>query len=419
MKHYQIIENPSGVTEVPGFLTAGVPCDVRELSDGRLDLALVVSKDPVSAAGVFTRNRGRAACVLASRETLQSGNPVHGVVANSGNANAWTGTRGMTDANSMQALAAEACGLPEHSMLVCSTGRIGRALPMKNVRAGIKDAAGSLAATRESGLNAADAILTTDTRRKPVAVRVPWKRGAITIGGFAKGAGMIEPNLATMLAFIATDAAISPSILRAMLKRSVNGSFNAITVDGDMSTNDTVLLFANGAAGLRVTRSEKTLFNRFSAALDYVCGRLAYLLVSDGERITKVVEVSVRGTRSARDAEKVARAVGNSLLVKTSWYGDDPNWGRIVDAVGYAGVPFAPEKFDMAYREFAHDPKVNSKQVPVLKSGSPVDRNLPAWRKIVAQSHFSIVLNLNLGKAAYRLLSTDLTEEYVNFNKAE
>jgi glutamate N-acetyltransferase/amino-acid N-acetyltransferase len=235
----------------------------------------------------------------------------------------------------------------------------------------------------------------------------------------AKGAGMIQPDMATMLAFIATDAEVSDPLLRAMLKKSVAGSFNAITIDGDMSTNDTVLIFANGASGTRVTKSKTTLFNRFSAALDYVCGRLAYLLVSDGERISKVVELSVRGTRRTGDAEKIARAIGNSLLVKTSWYGGDPNWGRLVDAIGYAGVPFDAEKLDMSYRDFPHDPKTKGKPVPILKKGVPANRNLPAWRRIVGQPQFSIILNFNLGKGSFRLLSTDLTEGYVDFNKSE
>jgi glutamate N-acetyltransferase/amino-acid N-acetyltransferase len=319
----------------------------------------------------------------------------------------------------MQALAARSCGLPSDSMLVCSTGRIGRALPMKNVRAGIKHAAGILAPSREAGLNAAEAILTSDTRSKRVTARVPWNKGFITISGMAKGAGMIQPDMATMLAFIATDAEVSDPLLRAMLKKSVAGSFNAITIDGDMSTNDTVLIFANGASGTRVTKSKTTLFNRFSAALDYVCGRLAYLLVSDGERISKVVELSVRGTRRTGDAEKIARAIGNSLLVKTSWYGGDPNWGRLVDAIGYAGVPFDAEKLDMSYRDFPHDPKTKGKPVPILKKGVPANRNLPAWRRIVGQPQFSIILNFNLGKGSFRLLSTDLTEGYVDFNKSE
>ena len=224
---------------------------------------------------------------------------------------------------------------------------------------------------------------------------------------------MIEPNLATMLCFITTDAKISGSALKAALKTAVAGSFNAITVDGDMSTNDTVLVLANGESGHSIV-NHSPLHKAFTQALSGICADLAEHIVADGERISKVVSVEVSGAKSAREAEKVARAIGNSLLVKTSWYGNDPNWGRVIDAAGYAGVAFSLKKFELSYA-----PSPDGAAVPAFRMGEALPGNEAQWRRIVAEPRFRILLNLHQGSGHFRLLATDLTEGYVDFNKAE
>jgi len=301
----------------------------------------------------------------------------------------------------------EALSLPPKSVFVCSTGRIGRALPMEKIRKGIREAA--LRVTRDSagGHDFARAILTSDTQPKTVTVRIEDGNRRYTVAGAAKGAGMIEPNMATMLAFIATDFAVPQSTLQGSLNKAVQGSFNRISVDGDMSTNDTVLLMANGHSGMGVSDNAE-LLNAFHQAVGEVCNRLARMIVADGERIEHVVDLKVTGAKSEADAEKVARAIGNSLLVKTSWFGKDPNWGRIIDAAGYARVGLEFEKLDLHYGE-----------IPVIIKGTPMEENLPRWKEAVANREFSITLNLNMGKESYKLLTADLTEGYVDFNKSE
>ncbi len=415
----------SGITDVPGFQSVGTSCDVRDIKDDRLDLALIFSPTPCSAAGVFTKNAISAAPVNLCRELLRVENQFHGVVVNSGNANACTGERGMKDAWSMQFSAASACNTPPETFFVCSTGRIGEVLPMPKIRVGIKDAAANLGSTKEHGLNTAKAILTSDTKEKIITVKIPHLHAGdkasdldyITISGIAKGAGMIQPNMATMLAFIATDADISKTLLQKILAEAVELSFNAITVDGDMSTNDTVILLANGKSGIKVSPTQSSLFQNFVLGLRHVCAVLADKIVSDGERITKVVELCVMGAKNKTDANKIARSIGNSLLVKTSWYGSDPNWGRILDAAGYSGASIQEEKLDLAYATPTGTTKQHS--VPVITKGRCLLNIKSRWKDIVSKKRFSIILNLNLGKASYRLLSTDLSEAYVDFNKSE
>ncbi len=408
MKELLIEEDSPGLTDVPGFRVSGVACDIRELGNDRLDLALVASTEPCAAAAVFTRNRVRAAPVDLSRELLGRGDAFFGIVANSGNANACTGGQGMTDAKTMGRLAEQGIGAPPGSVFVCSTGRIGRALPMDRVEAGIREAAGSLAATPEQGARAADAILTSDTCRKTVTVRFDYGGKTVTVAGMAKGAGMIEPNMATMLAFIGTDMAAPAPVLQEMLSAGVAESYNAITVDGDMSTNDTVILLANGKSGVALAEGEGELAGKFRQALRKVNDVLAEKIVSDGEKITKVVEVLVTGATGAADAEKVARTIGNSLLVKSSWYGEDPNWGRLASAAGASGAVFDPDRLDLYYND-----------VPVLAAGTPRRENEARWRDIVRAKRFTVRLDLNAGEGRFRLLATDLTEGYVAFNKTE
>ena len=410
MKHtpnVQLIETPGGIADCPGYTIAGVGCDVRETGDPRLDLALFVADAPCSAAGVFTLNDVCAAPVHVCQQIIaQSGDKVAGCVVNSGNANACTGAQGMTDAKAMSTLSQLESGIGA-PFLVCSTGRIGRQLPMDKIKAGIEAAAQGLSAASQASLDAADAILTSDTRRKVATARFDYQGTTITVSGMAKGAGMIEPNMATMLAFLATDLEADSALLKTVLKEASDQTFNRISIDGDMSTNDTVLLFANGASGVAATASTE-LLEAFKQAVYLVCDDLAEKIVGDGEKVTKLVELIVEGCQSDADAEKVARAVGNSLLVKTSWYGSDPNWGRLADAAGYARVGLKEASFDIHYDDVA-----------ALISGRPQDSNLAQWKAIVAKKRFRITLNLNQGGGHYRLLTSDLSEAYVDFNKSE
>lgn len=404
-----LLSDSMGINDCPGFKCAGVACDIREKNDlQRLDLAMVVADAPCPAAGVFTLNDVCAAPVRVCKEILiKSSNRVAGFVANSGNANAATGEQGLADAKQMGTVAQLSSGIGA-PFLICSTGRIGRKLPMTRIESGIEAAARALSNTSEASLAAADAILTSDTRRKVATARFTYEGKVITVSGMAKGAGMIEPNMATMLAFLTTDAVASADQLKNVLTSAVNRTFNRISIDGDMSTNDTVLLFANGHSGLDPWNGHADLLYAFKEAVFKVCDRLAELIVGDGEKVTKLVELVVEGCRSDQDAEKVARAVGNSLLVKSSWYGNDPNWGRLADAAGYARVGLDETAFDIFYDE-----------VPALLKGVPQDAQLPKWREIVAKHRFRITLHLNQGPGSFRLLCADLSEAYVHFNKSE
>lgn len=404
----RVIESPSGLTDVPGFKVAGVSCDVRGKGDKRLDTAVLYSIEPCSVAGVFTTNDIKAAPVRLCMERLANAKSVHGFIANSGNANACTGLKGMRDAKEMVRLAEDALAAPRNSFLVASTGRIGVQLPMDRLEKGINEACSSVSEDPEQGLNAANAILTSDTKPKICTVRFEHDGDEITVSGIAKGAGMIEPNMATMLAFIVTDIKTSNAILQNVLKEAVDQSFNSLTIDGDMSTNDTVLLLANGSSQVVLRESDEKLMKKFKHAVTYVSRDLGSKIVGDGEKITHVIELLVSGAKDRASAEKVARSIGNSLLVKTSWYGNDPNWGRLVDAAGYAKVGIEEHKLDISYEE-----------VPVLIDGTPVFENKPLWKEVVSRKKFSILINLNQGDEEYTLLTTDLSEEYVNFNRSE
>lgn len=413
MSNFRITDECAGCTEISGFSAAGVHCDIRGKADGRLDLAVVVSECPCTVAGVFTRNSMAAAPVRLDRQLLANFEYFKGFVANSGNANACTGETGMQDALTMQGLVAERLECSPQEIFVASTGRIGQKLPMDRIRNGIDAAVAALNDDELSGLNAADAILTSDTRRKVVAATVDTDAGEAQIAGMAKGAGMIEPNMATMLAFICTDVAISRDAAQTLLQECVDATFNAITVDGDESTNDTVLLFANGSSGICIEPHEPA-FEDYKAALKAVCDRLARKIVGDGEKITKVVEVCIDGAATADEAKSAARAVGNSLLVKSSWYGNDPNWGRLLDAVGYSGATTSEETVQVWY---AGDSE--SELVPAFSRGKVYDANKPLWKEIVCRKRFRIVIDLGAGSGSARIWSTDLTEGYVNFNKSE
>ena len=426
----------SGSVVAPkGFLASGVFCDIKRLGTGKgsnkgqkRDLALIVSEVPAAVAGMFTTNQVCAAPVKICMARVKKG-AAQAIVANSGNANACTGKQGIADAREMTALLARHLHTrPEH-VLVGSTGRIGINLPMMNVRAGINEAVTLLDNSPASAAHAAEAIMTSDTRPKQIAVEFKLGGKTVRIGGTCKGAGMIQPGMsatgarpaavpsglhATMLCFLTTDAAISSNVLQAALQEAVAQSFNRITVDGDMSTNDTVLILANGLAENRKFGVRSSEFGIFQAALNHVCLELAKMIVRDGEGVHRIVTVRVTGAKTTRDADAAARAVANSPLVKTSWHGGDPNWGRIIDAVGYSTATVVEEKVDIGYSAPG-----SRKILWSLKRGQPARATFNRLCAAVAPKEFDLHINLNLGKSAAIIYAADLTEEYVDFNKGD
>ena len=406
MKFY---DDGDGLTEARGFFCSGVHCDVKGKRDGKLDLGIIYSKKPCSVAGVFTTNDVRAAPVRYCESLIKEENlAYHAIVANSGNANACTGRQGELDTKKMASEVARHFNIHSKEVLVCSTGRIGEPMPMSRITAGIRDAADDIIQEYDGAKAFQEAILTSDTCTKSCSAKISASIGEITVGGVVKGAGMIEPNMATMLAFLTTDVSATNAELQTILAHAVNKSFNRITIDGDMSTNDTVLLMANGNAGIELSKESKKIQADFAEAVDTVCAELARKCVSDGEKVTKFVKMKVTGARTTEDAEKVARCVANSLLVKSSWYGSDPNWGRIIDAAGYAKVGMEFDKVDLDYND-----------ISALQKGEPIVGNKSQWKEIVSAKQFTITLNLNQGDAEGEIWSNDLSEEYVNFNKSE
>ena len=389
-----------GVTAPAGFSASGTKAGIKH---DKKDLALIVADRPCAAAGVFTLNAVKAAPVLLCRERLRKCPQARAIVVNSGNANACTGPRGRADAEATAAAAAAALAIGTEQVLVCSTGTIGIPLPLAKIKAGLPAAAAAL--SRAGGGEAARAIMTTDTVPKQAAVRLRIGGREVTLGAMAKGAGMIAPNMATLLVFITTDAAVGSGALRAALSSAVSKSFNRILVDGDQSTNDTVLCLASGLAGNRPVARSGADWKIFEAALTAVCRKLAAMIVGDGEGVTKVVTINVAGAASEADARKVARAIGHSLLVKTSWFGADPNWGRVICAVGYSGARVAPEKICIAYNGRA-----------AVENGMATGMAHSALQKIISQSEFAIEVNLNMGRGTYSLLTCDLSLDYVKIN---
>jgi glutamate N-acetyltransferase/amino-acid N-acetyltransferase len=383
-----------------GYRFAGVHCGIRPDPD-RLDLALVVSDRPAAATGVFTQNRVVAAPVRVCRERLPSAQ-ARGVVICSGNANACTGQRGLADARRMAAVAAEAVGCRPEQMLVCSTGVIGRHLPMPAVESGIRSTAGKLQATPGALDRAAHAILTTDTRIKVGMRTVQISGTEVRLMGFAKGAAMIGPNLATMLAFVLTDAAVAPADLAMIARQAVAPTFNCISVEGHTSTNDTVLFFANGS-GPALSGDGLALFGREVTA---VCADLARAIAADAEGATHLVTIQVEGLRTDDDARRVAKAVADSALVKTAIFGGDPNWGRIVSAAGYAGVPFEEEQLSLWLGDTL-----------LYESGTPLPFDAAAASAYLKNNRdIAMRLRFSLGDGRCSFWTCDLGYEYVRLN---
>ena len=392
-----------GVTSAAGFQAAGVACGIK--SRGEKDLALVFSDVPAEAAATFTTNVVKAAPVKVSMQHVRNGK-MRGVVINAGCANACTGVGGIADAKAMIELAAKKMETKPREWFVCSTGRIGTRLAMPKVRKGIEKAAAKLAI--KGGAEAAKAIMTSDTRRKEFAMRFKVDGRKVTIGGMAKGAGMIHPNMATMLCIITTDATIDKPALKSCVEEAVEYSFNRISVDGDSSTNDSVIVMANGLSGTHLLKSYHPQFGLFKKTLTHVMRKLARMVVEDGEGITRVVDVVVKGAANAQDAKLAALAVAKSELVKTSWTGGDPNWGRIMCALGYSGARVREEMVEIFYDG-----------VLAVVNGQPSKAPIVKLRKLVRKPKFTITIHLHSGIGEYSILTTDLTEEYVRINKGE
>ncbi len=380
---------------------AGVACGIK--ASQKLDVSLIVSESPAAAAGVYTQNLVCAAPVVLDRKRTP-GDQIRAVVINSGNANACTGERGDRDAQQMAVLAAEACGARPEQVLVLSTGIIGEFLPMEKVAAGIHDAAGRLDSDEASLVSAATGMLTTDTTHKLAGRELKLADRTIRIVGMAKGAAMIGPRMATMLGVIMTDAALRPADAQRLLSAVVEDSFNCISVDGHMSTNDTVLLLANGAAGGESL--EGAALAKFQEALNEVAIELAKAIPIDGEGATHLITVEVDGCAMREAARQIAKTVAESLLVKTAVAGADPNWGRIVSAAGYAGVPFRPSGVSL---------RVNG--VQLYKAGQPTQFDRVAVSRSIRENRdTSLQLSFSEGTEKIRFWTTDLTAEYVRLN---
>jgi glutamate N-acetyltransferase / amino-acid N-acetyltransferase len=389
-----------GVTSAQGFVASGVHCGIKPQ---KKDLALVFSRVPAAAAGVFTQNKVKAAPVLLDMERIRSGRG-QAVVVNSGNANACTAEQGLRDAREMAQLGAQGLGVAEELVYVCSTGVIGRPLPMEALRRGIPEAVRQLG---PDGGPAAEAIMTTDTVAKSAAVQVAIGGQMVTIGGMTKGAAMIHPQMATTLTVLTTDAAVAPPVLHAALRRAADVSYNRITVDGDQSTNDTILLLANGEAGAPEITEAGEALDAFQAALTACATDLARMIPRDAEGGTKLIEVTVRGAQSDEDAYRAARAVALSPLVKTAIYGKSPNWGRIFVAVGASGADVQPERMS-----------VRIGPVLVADRGGPAGEaeTLEELVRYMAGDTVTVVVDLGLGKGETTMWTSDLTEQYVKEN---
>jgi glutamate N-acetyltransferase/amino-acid N-acetyltransferase len=372
-------------------------------------MAMIFSEIPAVAAGAFTSSLFPAAPVLYDKKVLETNAKISAVVVNSGNANACTGDEGMRDAAETAAQTASALNISVEEVLVASTGRIGVSLPMDIISHGIEEAAAALTSTAGAGVSASEAIMTTDTRPKRRELTISIGGKEVRLGGMVKGAGMIDPEMsvphATMLAFITTDALVDPTFLSRALSTSVKESFNKITVDGDMSTNDTVLVLANGMAGNSTISENDPDSAVFAEALTRISRELAMDIVLDAEGATKFVTVRVSQAASANDAKLCAEAISNSMLCKTAWFGGDPNWGRVLAAAGYSGAKFAPENVSLRYDD-----------APVVEHGEDAGTSESDLEKILSNDSFSVTIDLGAGPHSYEMWTNDISYEYVKIN---
>lgn len=393
-----IIEITGGITAAAGFKATGIQAGIK--LTGKPDLALLFSEKPCVAAGTFTRNAIRASSVDWCEKLLPSSG-IHAVICNSGCANACTGERGQTDTELMAKLASDVLGVRKEAVLVASTGVIGKPLPMEKIQSTLPELSKKLSS--EGGKDFSTAIMTTDTKEKQSAVRVETPQGIFSVGGTAKGSGMIHPNMATMLGFICTDARIGSELLDKTVKQTIDRTFNNLTVDGDTSTNDMVLVLANGASAVSISSESDLLL--FEKALFTVCNDLCKQIAADGEGATKRVEINVTGAQNEKDAKMAAKAVATSNLTKCALFGNDPNWGRIACAVGYSGAQFSKEKISILLCK-----------VPVFKGMQPVPFDESNLHNLLKSGVVTIDIDLGLGSFSAVAHTCDFSYDYVKIN---
>jgi glutamate N-acetyltransferase/amino-acid N-acetyltransferase len=387
--------------KVNGFLFSGIAAGIK--TDGKRDLGLIYSEVPAQVAGLFTTNAVKAAPVQLDMERMKRG-LCQAILVNSGNANACTGSRGLGDAKRIASLVAKQLGIDERLVFPSSTGVIGSPLPIKKIEKGIPELVDHL--SPEAWMSTVEAIMTTDTFPKIEVATCRINGKQVKLCGMVKGAGMIRPNLATMLSFLVTDANIKASLLQRMLEKTAEVSYNRITVDGETSTNDTVLLLANGKAGYPRLNHMDRDGEVFQSMLSKVCRSLAESVVKDGEGATKFVEILIRGARNIKEAKQAAYAVAQSPLVKTAFFGEDANWGRILCALGYSGVHIDPNRIDVFFEK-----------APIVKKGMGVGfRSEEKAGRILKNKSFKVMVDLHQGKSDFSVLTTDLSIEYVKIN---
>lgn len=395
-----------GVTAALGYKAAG---DAVGIKNGVKDLALIASDIPAVAAAAFTTNVVKATSVTRNMEIMESKNKINGIVINSGNANACTGEEGVISNQKMAETYAECLGVDVNTILTASTGVIGAVFPIETVKKGIVKVAPKLGNTRANALIAAESIMTTDTYSKEVAVQAEIGGAIVTIGGMAKGSGMIHPNMATMLSFITTDCAIGKELLDKALKEDVKSTYNMVSVDGDTSTNDTVVVLANGLAGNCEIITEGEDYKVFKEALHYVNERIAKDLVRDGEGATKFIEINVEGATTYEDAKIISKSVVTSSLVKAAMFGEDANWGRVLCAMGYSGVQFDTEKVDIEY--------VSSKgRIVLMEKGTPIIFDEEKAASILSEKEITVNIKIAEGNEKATAWGCDLSYDYVKIN---
>ena len=396
-----------GVTAAQGFQAAGIAAGIKK--GGTKDMAMVYSEKPCVCAGTFTTNVVKAAPVKWDQKIVEESDYVQAVVCNSGIANACTGQEGYSYCQETAKAAGEALGISAEEVLVASTGVIGQQLPMAVLKEGVKKLAPMLLGTKEAGTLAAEAIMTTDTVKKEVAVEMELSGKKVTIGGMCKGSGMIHPNMCTMLSFVTTDVDIDKNLLKEALRESVQDSYNMISVDGDTSTNDTVLVLANAMAGNPKITEKNQDYEIFKKGLDYVNKTLAQKIAGDGEGATALFEVKITGAQTKEQAVTLSKSVITSNLTKAAIFGHDANWGRILCAIGYSGAQFDPEKVDLVFESKAG-------RIQIMKNGIGTDYSEEEATKILSEDKVTVIADIKMGEETATAWGCDLTYDYVKIN---
>lgn len=395
---FQFIENGS-ITSVKGIKAAGIHCGIKKQ---KKDLALIYSEVPSNAAGTFTLNKVVAAPLVISKNIIKQKNKVKAILINSGNANACTGTTGFSNALDSQSYCSKKLSINPSEVLITSTGVIGQQMPMDTLKSGIDEIVSKI--SFEGGNDASEAIMTTDLKKKSFAVKIKLSKSEITIGGICKGSGMIMPNMATMLAFLATDAEIESELLQKILFDAVDNSFNKISVDGETSTNDMVILLSNGLAKIEIKENTED-YEIFKSALLFICQEMAKAIAADGEGATKLITISINNAKTKKDADAVARAVANSPLFKTAMNGNDANWGRILSVAGNSGADFTPEKVSITFDN-----------LPILLPNYNVICDEEKAKEVLNKDNVTVMVDLDEGEESSTWWTCDFSEQYVKIN---